>query len=58
MDTVAEQFETTGVDMDALDATRAAVEDAEPMLTTGALSGLVSGLCSIAALAGGIILGI
>ena len=57
MDTIAEQFETTGVDMDALDATRAAVEDAEPMLTTGALSGLVSGIGSIAALVGGIILG-
>ncbi|MET0728870.1 MAG: AI-2E family transporter [Acidimicrobiales bacterium] len=53
----AEQTYELGIDEQALDDARAAVADAEPMVTTGALSGLVEGVGTIVAAAGGVILG-
>jgi len=53
----AEQTDELGIDEQALEDARKAVEDADPMITTGVLSGLVSGLGTIVAIAGGIILG-
>jgi predicted PurR-regulated permease PerM len=57
VDKAAEQTEDLGIDKQALEDARTAVEDADPMITTGVLSGLVSGISSIVAIAGGIILG-
>jgi predicted PurR-regulated permease PerM len=54
---LAAQSDVTGVDRTAIDAARAAIEDAEPMVTTGVLSGLVSGIGAIVAVAGALILG-
>jgi putative heme transporter len=51
------QAGTTGVDPAAIDSARAAIEDAKPMITTGLLSGLVSGIGAVVAVAGGVILG-
>jgi predicted PurR-regulated permease PerM len=51
------QAGTTGVDPAAIDSARAAIEDAKPMITTGLLSGLVSGIGAVVAVAGGLILG-
>ncbi len=53
----AEQTDAIGVDEAALDTARAAVDDAAPMITTGVLSGLVSGIGTLVAIAGGVILG-
>jgi predicted PurR-regulated permease PerM len=53
----ADQTDELGIDEQALEAARKAVEDADPMITTGVLSGLVSGLGTIVAIASGIILG-
>ena len=53
----AEQTDALGIDEQALDDVRQAVEDAEPMITTGVLSGLVSGIGTVVAVAGGVILG-
>jgi predicted PurR-regulated permease PerM len=57
VETAAEQTDAIGVDEAALDAARAAIDDAEPMITTGALSGLVSGIGTLVAVASGVILG-
>jgi predicted PurR-regulated permease PerM len=54
---VAEQTDELGIDEKALEDVRKAVEDAEPMVTGGVLAGLVSGIGTIIAVAGGIILG-
>ena len=40
-----------------MEEARKAIEDAAPMITTGVLSGLVSGIGTIVAIAGGVILG-
>ncbi len=53
----AEQTDALGIDEAALQDARTAVEDALPMITTGVLSGLVSGIGAIVAIAGGLILG-
>jgi predicted PurR-regulated permease PerM len=53
----ADQTDALGIDEQAVDDARKAVEDADPMITTGVLSGLVSGIGTIVAVAGGIILG-
>ena len=53
----ADQTDALGIDQEALDDARKAVEDAAPMITTGVLAGLVSGFGIIVAIAGGIILG-
>ena len=53
----AENTDALGIDQAALDDARAAVEDALPMITTGVLAGLVSGIGVIVAIAGGLILG-
>lgn len=45
------------VDQGDLDAARAAVEDAAPMITTGVLAGVVSGIGTLVAVASGLILG-
>jgi predicted PurR-regulated permease PerM len=54
---LAKQSDVTGIDKEALDDTRKAVEDAEPMITTGFLSGLVSGIGAVVAIVGSFILG-
>src|SRR5512132_469555 len=53
----AEQTDALGIDQGDLDAARAAVEDAAPMITTGVLAGVVSGIGTLVAVAGGLILG-
>ncbi len=53
----AENTDALGIDQAALDDAWAAVEDALPMITTGVLAGLVSGIGVIVAIAGGLILG-
>ena len=53
----AEHTDALGIDEAALEDARAAVEDALPMITTGVLAGLVSGIGAIVAIAGGLILG-
>ena len=53
----ADQTDELGIDEQALDDVRKAVEDAEPMVTTGVLPGVVSGIGTIVAVAGGVILG-
>ena len=53
----ADQTDALGIDQQSLEEARAAVEDAAPMITTGVLSGLVSGIGAIVAVAGGLILG-
>ena len=57
LERAAEQTDELGIDEQALDDARKALEDAAPMITTGVLSGLVSGIGVIVATAGGIILG-
>jgi len=57
VDKAAEQTDALGIDKQALEDARTAVEDADPMITTGVLSGLISGISSIVAIAGGVILG-
>ena len=47
----------SGSSKDSLDEARKAVEDADPMITTGVLSGLVSGIGVLVAIASGVILG-
>jgi putative heme transporter len=54
---VADETAELGIDEKALEDARAAVEDAEPMVTTGILSGLFAGIGTIVAVAGGVILG-
>jgi predicted PurR-regulated permease PerM len=53
----AEQTDALGLEQSELDAARAAVEDAAPMMTTGALAGVVSGIGTLVAVASGVILG-
>ena len=57
LERAAEQTDALGIDQGELDAARAAIEDADPMITTGVLSGLVSGIGTVVAVAGGVILG-
>jgi predicted PurR-regulated permease PerM len=57
VDKAADQTDELGIDKQALTDARTAVEDAEPMVTTGVLSRLVSGLGTVVTIAGGIILG-
>jgi predicted PurR-regulated permease PerM len=53
----AEQTDALAIDEDALEDARQAVNDALPMITTGVLAGLVSGIGALVAIAGGVILG-
>ena len=53
----ANQTDALGISEDSLDAARKAVDDALPMITTGILAGLVSGIGTVVAIAGGVILG-
>lgn len=55
--TTAAQTESIGIDQASLDAAKAAVEEAKPMIATGVLSGLVTVLGSLISLAAGIVLG-
>jgi putative heme transporter len=57
LERAAEQTDALGIDQGELDAARAAIEDAAPMITTGVLSGLVSGIGAVVEIAGGLILG-
>jgi predicted PurR-regulated permease PerM len=57
LERAAEQTDALGIDQGELDAARAAIEDAAPMITTGVLSGLVSGIGALVEIAGGLILG-
>jgi predicted PurR-regulated permease PerM len=57
LEEAANQTDALGIDQQALDDARKAVEDAAPMITTGVLAGLVSGIGAIVAIAGGVILG-
>ena len=57
LERAAEQTDALGIDQGELDAARAAIEDAAPMITTGVLSGLVSGIGAVVEIAGGVILG-
>jgi predicted PurR-regulated permease PerM len=54
---LADQTDALGIDDEALADARAAVEDAAPMITTGILAGLVSGIGAVVAIASGVILG-
>ncbi|MET1001245.1 MAG: AI-2E family transporter [Acidimicrobiia bacterium] len=54
---LAGDTDALGVEEGQLDAARAAIDDAVPMITTGVLSGLVSGLGTLVAIASGVILG-
>ncbi|MGH9214546.1 MAG: AI-2E family transporter [Acidimicrobiales bacterium] len=53
----AEDTDALGVEQGELDAARAAIEDAAPMITTGVLAGVVSGIGTLIAVASGLILG-
>ena len=53
----ADQTDALGIDEAAIDDARRAIEDAVPMITTGVLAGLVSGIGALVAVAGGVILG-
>jgi predicted PurR-regulated permease PerM len=53
----AEDTDALGVEQGELDAARSAVEEAAPMITTGVLAGLVSGIGTLIAVASGLILG-
>jgi putative heme transporter len=53
----ADLTNAVSVDQSSLDALRKAIDDAAPMITTGALAGLVSGIGTLVALASGVILG-
>jgi predicted PurR-regulated permease PerM len=53
----AEHTDELGVDQTALNDARAAIEDASPAITTGALSTLVEGIGTIVEVASGVILG-
>ncbi len=57
LDEAGDQTDELGIDEGELDAARKAVNDAVPVIATGVLSGLVSGIGAIVAIAGGIILG-
>jgi putative heme transporter len=57
LDKAADQTDALGIDEASLDAARAAIDEAEPMITTGVLSGLVSGIGTLIAIASGLILG-
>ena len=57
LERAAEQTDALGIEQGELDAARAAIEDAAPMITTGILSGLVSGIGAVVAVASGVILG-
>jgi len=57
LERLADQTGALGIDQSELDAARAAIEDAAPMITTGVLSGLVSGIGAVVAVASGVILG-
>jgi predicted PurR-regulated permease PerM len=53
----ADLTDALGVDQSSLDALRKAIDDAAPMITTGFLSGLVSGFGTVVAVVSGVILG-
>jgi putative heme transporter len=57
LEEAAGQTDELGIDEGELDAARKAINDAVPVIATGVLSGLVSGIGTIVAIAGGIILG-
>jgi putative heme transporter len=57
VENAAGQTDALGVDEAALHDARTAIEDAAPMIRTGILSGLVSAIGAIVAIAGGLILG-
>jgi predicted PurR-regulated permease PerM len=57
LERAAADTDALGIDQGDLDAARAAVEDAAPMITTGVLAGVVSGIGTLVAVASGLILG-
>jgi putative heme transporter len=57
LERAADETDALGIDQGDLDAARAAVEDAAPMITTGVLAGVVSGIGTLVAIASGLILG-
>jgi putative heme transporter len=57
LDKAAEQTDAVGVDQAALDQARAAAEEAEPTVTGGVLTEVVSGFGKLVGLASGVILG-
>jgi predicted PurR-regulated permease PerM len=57
LDKAAEQTDAVGVDQAALDQARAATEEAEPTITGGVLTKVVSGFGTLVAVASAVILG-
>ena len=57
LDKVAEQTGGLGIDKASLDQARAATEEAEPVVTGGVLTKVVSGFSTLVAVASGLILG-
>jgi putative heme transporter len=57
LDKAAEQTDALGVDQAALDQARTAAEEAEPMVTGGVLTNVVSGFSTLVGVASGLILG-
>ena len=53
----ADLTDALGMDQSSLDALRKAIDDAAPVITTGFLSGLVSGFGTMVAVVSGVILG-
>ena len=56
-DSAVNELADQGINKADLEDARKAVEDAKPMITTGFLSGLVSGIGAVVAIVGGLILG-
>ncbi len=57
VDSAADQTDALGVDEASLKAVQAAIEETAPMVTSGVLSALVSGIGTMVAVASGVILG-
>jgi predicted PurR-regulated permease PerM len=55
--TAAEQTEELGIDQASIEEAKVAIEEAKPMIATGLLSGVVSGISTFVAISSGIILG-
>src|SRR4051794_24251753 len=57
IDKASDESDALGISKGSLEDARKAVEDAEPAITTGVLSGLISGIGVLVAIASGIVLG-
>jgi predicted PurR-regulated permease PerM len=57
LENAADETDALGIDEEALEDARTAIEDAAPMITTGVLSGLISGIGALVGIASGLMLG-